>query len=245
MLSLWAGVERIIDNPTLTQPLARMADAGLAEGMREWVAGQVLRHHLALDLDICRATPDWVPRTQPLARDRQVGILGLGALGQAVAGALVGLGFAVSGWSRREKTLPGVACHAGAGGLARVLAKSEILVLLLPLTGATESIMNAPNLRLLPKGAVLINPGRGGLIDDAALIAALDAGQLSHATLDVFRSEPLPKEHPFWRHPKVTVSPHIAAPTRPEIAARQVVENIRRAEAGEALLNLVDRAAGY
>ncbi len=245
VLSLWAGVERIVANPTLTQPLTRMVDPGLREGMREWVTGQVLRHHLGLDRHICRRTPGWAPQVPPLARDRGVGILGLGALGQAAGQALAGLGFRVLGWSRRAKEIPGIAAHAGPEGLETVLAAAEILVLLLPLTPATENILNAERIARLPRGAVVINPGRGALIDDAALLEALDSGQLSHATLDVFRTEPLPDDHPFWTHPGVTVSPHVASATRPALAARVIAENIRRAEAGAPLLHLVDRAQGY
>ncbi len=245
VLSLWAGVERIIGNKSLTQKLTRMVDPGLREGMREWVAGHVLRAHLGMDRDICRTDARWAPHVPPLARDRQVTLLGLGALGTAAAEALVALGFQVTGWSRRPKEIAGVTCLAGADGLAQALARAEILVLLLPLTPETENILNADTLAHLPPGAVVLNPGRGALIDDAALLAALDSGRLAHATLDVFREEPLPATHPFWAHPRVTVTPHIASATRPETAAEVVAENIRRAEAGEALLYLVDRAAGY
>ena len=126
-----------------------------------------------------------------------------------------------------------------------MLSRAEILVLLLPLTAATENILSTETLALLPKGATLINPGRGALIDDAALLAALDSGQIGQATLDVFRTEPLPADHPYWHHPKVTVTPHIASATRPESAAEAIAENIRRSEAGETLLHLVDRSAGY
>lgn len=245
VLSLWAGVERIVTNPTLTQPLCRMVDAGLEEGMRDWVAGHVLRHHLGMDAQIVNPAHRWDPIVPPLARDRKVAILGLGALGRVAAQALVALGFDVLGWSRTPREVPGVACHHGPEGLLRVLRQAEIAVLLLPLTQATENLMNAQRLGWMPQGAVLINPGRGALIDDAALLAALDAGQLAHATLDVFRTEPLPAEHPFWAHPGVTVTPHIASETRPTSAARVIAENIRRCEAGAPLLHLVDRARGY
>lgn len=245
VLSMWAGVEGIVDNPTLTQPLARMVDPGLTEGMVEWVTGHVLRHHLGMDRDICREDARWEVHIPPLARDRGVGVLGLGALGAACAQALAGLNFRVSGWSRSARDVAGVACHHGETGLSQVLRESEILVLLLPLTGETENLMGARNLARLPEGAVLINPGRGPLIDDEALLAALDRGQVSHATLDVFRTEPLPETHPFWAHPGVTVTPHIASETRPGSAARVIAENIRRGEAGEPFLHLVDRDQGY
>ncbi|TCP60679.1 glyoxylate/hydroxypyruvate reductase A [Rhodovulum bhavnagarense] len=245
VLSLWAGVEGIVGNPTLTQPLCRMVDAGLEEGMREWVAGHVLRHHLGMDAHIVNPTHDWAPIAPPLARDRKVAVLGLGALGQVAAGALVGLGFDVLGWSRTPRSLDGIACHHGDEGLVEVLTRAEIVVLLLPLTAQTENLIDTERLAWMPRGTVLINPGRGALIDDDALLAALASGRIGHATLDVFRTEPLPAEHPFWAHPKVTVTPHIASETRPESAARVIVENIRRVEADEPLLHLVDRARGY
>ncbi len=245
VLSLWAGVESIVSNDTLTQPLTRMVEPGLKQGMVEWVTGQVLRHHLGLDATIVNPDHAWKPVYPPLAGDRTVGILGLGELGAASSQALAGLGFRVLGWSRSQKTIPGIDCRAGDDGLRAVLAVSDILVLLLPLTSATENLMDARRLAELPNGAILINPGRGPLIDDTALIAALDAGQIGHATLDVFREEPLPRDHPFWSHPKVTVTPHVASETRAKTAAEVIAENIRRGEAGEPFLHLVDRTSGY
>jgi glyoxylate/hydroxypyruvate reductase A len=245
VLSLWAGVEKIVGNASLTQPLTRMVDEGLAEGMVEWVTGHVLRYHLDMDQDICRQDTDWAVHIPPLARDRKVGILGLGELGMACARALAALNFDVAGWSRSPKAVDGIACHHGAEGLEAVLARSEILVLLLPATPATENTLNAETLALLPKGAQIVNPGRGELIDDEALLAALNTGHIAHATLDVFRIEPLPSDHAYWAHPNVTVTPHIASETRPGTAAKVIAENIRRGETGEAFLYLVDRSAGY
>lgn len=242
---LWAGVETVVGNDTLTVPLTRMVDPGLTAGMVEYCLGHVLRHHLGIDADILRAPGDWTPRTPPLAQERKVAVLGLGALGGAVASALASAGFRVAGWSRREKKVTGIDCHFGEDGLARALDDADAVILLLPDTPETENILDADAIRRLAPGAAVINPGRGPLVDDAALLAALDEGRLGHATLDVFRHEPLPVDHPFWTHPRVTVTPHIAAATRAVTASRVIAENLRRAEAGEPLLHLVDRAAGY
>lgn len=242
VLNLWAGVERIVGNPTLTQPLCRMVDPSLTEGMVEWVTGQVLRFHLGLDRFIGRA-PHWDAHVPPLARERPVTILGMGELGQACAAALTALNFPVTGWSRTPREVPGIRCLSGDVGDA--LDEAQIAVLLLPNTPGTENVLNARTLVRMAPGAAVINPGRGPLIDDAALLAALDSGQIAQATLDVFRQEPLPPEHPFWHHPRVTVTPHVAASTRASGVAQSVARNIRRAEAGEPLLHLVDRARGY
>lgn len=245
VLSLWAGVERIVGNTTLTQPLCRMVDNGLTEGMVEWVVGHALRHHLGMDRHIINPGHVWDPTCPPLARERKVAMLGMGALGTACAQGLAALNFNVVGWSRTEKHTPGIQGFHGAAGLEAALRGADIVVTLLPKTPETESILNAESLSWLKPGAFILNPGRGPLIDDAALLAALDAGQIGHATLDVFRVEPLPADHPFWNHPGVTVTPHIAADTRATGAAKVLVENIRRGEVGEALLHLVDRTRGY
>jgi len=246
VLNLWAGVEDVVGNTTLTVPLARMVDHGLTEGMVEWVTGHVLRHHLGMDAHILGQDGEWRNgQVPPLARNRTVAVLGLGVLGTACAGALAALNFRVLGWSRRAKRIDGVDTRHGPEGLRAVLQTAEIVVLLLPDTPATENTLNADTLALLPKGAAIVNPGRGPLIDDDAMLAALDSGRVGHATLDVFREEPLPADHPYWTHPRVTVTPHIASETRPYSAARVIVENIRRGEAGEPFLHLVDRNTGY
>ena len=245
VLSLWAGVERIVGNTTLTQPLCRMVDDGLTEGMVEWVVGHSLRHHLGMDRHIINPGHVWDPTCPPLARERPVAVLGMGALGTACARALSALHFPVTGWSRSPKEVEGIHCLHGEAGLEASLRGAAIVVLLLPKTPETENLLDARRLAWLPKGAVILNPGRGPLIDDAALLAALDAGQVGHATLDVFRVEPLPQDHPYWRHPRVTVTPHIAADTRATGASQVLAENIRRGEAGEALLHLVNRRLGY
>lgn len=245
VLSLWAGVETVTGNPTLKVPLARMVDHGLKQGMMEWVTGHVLRHHLGMDRHILNRDSAWKPCIPPLAGNRQVTILGLGELGRTCASALTTLGFCVTGWSRAARKMNGINCLHGDRGLAAALKDAEIVVLLLPDTSATTNILNAASLAAMPRGAIIINPGRGTLINDDALIEALDTGHIAHATLDVFRAEPLPPEHPYWRHPKVTVTPHIASETRPETASQSIAENIRRGEAGELFLHLVNRVLGY
>lgn len=245
VLNLWAGVEQITGNTTLKIPLARMVDPGLTKGMVEWVTGHVLRHHLGMDAHIVNPERKWETVAPPLAQEREVVILGLGALGSACAKVLLGLGFKVTGWSRSLKDVEGVTCLHGADGLRQALSRAQIAVTLLPDTAATTDIIDADALAAMPRGAFLINPGRGPLIDDAALLAALDTGQIAHATLDVFRVEPLPQDHAYWAHPSVTVTPHIAAETRAITASEVIVENIRRGEAGEPYINLVDRALGY
>lgn len=245
VLNLWAGVETVVGNETLHIPLCRMVDPALTQGMVEWVVGHILRLHLGMDTHINARPGTWEPEAPPLAFDTKVAILGLGALGSACGQALVGLGFEVAGWSRSRKDVIGVTCHAGSEGLMAALKDAQYCVLLLPDTAETDGIINADTLAMLPRGACLLNPGRGPLINDADLIAALDSGHLSHATLDAFREEPLPVAHPFWHHPDITVTPHIASETRASYAAKTLAENVRRGESGEPLLYQVDRNAGY
>lgn len=244
--NLWAGVEKLVANQTLTQPLCRMVDPAMTESMVEYVVGHVLRYHLGLDRHVLSQDGTWrheaVP---PLARNRRVTVLGLGELGAAAARALAALNFPVTGWSRTEKDIAGITCLAGPDGLITALECADILVTLVPNTPETENLLNADRLALMPEGAAIVNPGRGTLIDDDALLAALDAGRIGHATLDVFRVEPLPADHRYWARPRVTVTPHIAAATHPDTASEVVVENIRRLVAEEPFLHRVDRARGY
>ena len=245
VLSLWAGVERIVGNTTLTQPLCRMVDPALTMGMVEWVVGHTLRHHLGMDRHIVNPGHIWDATCPPLARDRPVAMLGMGALGTACARALTVLNFPVTGWSRRAKTIDGIPCLHGEAGLQSALCTAQIVVTLLPKTPDTENLLDERRLAFLPDGAIILNPGRGALIDDNALLAELDSGRLAHATLDVFRVEPLPADHPFWAHTRITVTPHIAADTRPDSAAHVIAANILRGEAGLPFLHLVDRRLGY
>jgi len=223
-----------------------MVAPGLTEGMTDYIVGHVMRHHLDIDRNI-RQSADaiWDPTVPPLSRDRKVGILGLGALGSDAAAKLAGLRFDVGGWSRTAKTLDGVTCFHGDEGLRALIARSELIVTILPSTPQTRHILDADSLALAPRGAVVINPGRGPLIDDDALLDALSTGQIGHATLDVFNTEPLPEDHPYWRNANVTVTPHIAAETRTSDAARVVVEQIGRLQRDEPLWHIVDHHLGY
>ncbi|MEM6477931.1 MAG: glyoxylate/hydroxypyruvate reductase A [Pseudomonadota bacterium] len=245
VLNLWAGVEEIIGNPTLTVPLTRMADEGMTAGMVDYVVAHVMRYHVGLDAHVINPGHVWDNTPPPLARERSVAFLGIGALGGACAQALAALGFRISGWSRSPKSLQNVDCHSGRDGLRAMLSSAEIVVLLMPLTDATRHTLNSETLGWMRPGARIINPGRGPLIDDGALLAALASGQIAHATLDVFHEEPLPKDHPYWAHPNVTVTPHIASATRPHLAAERIAENVRRSEAGLAMLDVADKNAGY
>ncbi|MGB0855238.1 MAG: 2-hydroxyacid dehydrogenase [Pikeienuella sp.] len=246
--NMWVGVEEILANGTIPAdaPLCRMVEDGITEGMTDYICGHVLRHHLDIDKSIHdTANGVWDPAVPPISRDRRVGVLGLGALGADAARMLAQLRFDVAGWSRTPKQITGVSCHSGADGLRDVIARSEIIVTILPLTDDTRHVMNAETLSLAPKGAVIINPGRGPLIDDEALLAALKSGHIGHATLDVFAVEPLPADHPYWHMPNVTVTPHIAAETRTDGAARTTIEQIGRLQRGEPLSRIVDRELGY
>ena len=246
VLNLWAGVEDVVKNKTLKVPLARMVDEGLTQGMKEWVLGHVMRHHLGIDLHIFGQDGKWRDwSAPPLAKNRTVTILGLGALGAECASTLAKVGFKVYGWSSTEKSVENVICHHGFEGLEKSLFGSEIVVLLLPSTADTENIINEKTLSYLEKNAVIINPGRGTLIDEKALLKSLDDGKLAHATLDVFRQEPLPADHPFWQHPKITVTPHIASETKPQTASQVIAANILRFEKGKPLLYQVNFETGY
>ena len=248
ILSLGAGVDHLLGDPQVPQhlPIVRLVDPHMTAAMSEYVVLQVLRlHRRELDYRAQQEAGLWHELDQQNAVKRRVGILGLGELGRDAAKKLRALGFDVAGWSRGERTVPGVASYAGANGLPQLLGRSEILVCLLPLTAETEGILNARNLGLLPKGAALVNAARGAHLVEEDLLAALASGQISAAVLDVFREEPLPAGHPFWRHPRVILTPHVAAFTNPATAAPIILDNIRRFEEGRPLLNRIDPARGY
>ncbi len=249
ILSMGAGADHLFVDPTLPEvPITRVVDPYLTSGMTEYVLLHVLRYHRNQPaLQTQQRQHVWDDRVGELrqADERPVGVMGLGELGRDAVAKLVALGFQVAGWSRTAKEIPGVDCFHGPDGLAAFLARSEILVCLLPLTAETTDILNRDTLAQLPQGAYLINAARGAHVVEADLLDALASGQLAHATLDVFREEPLPADHPFWDHSQITVTPHNASITDPRSVVRQVAENIRRFDAGEPPLHLVDRAAGY
>jgi glyoxylate/hydroxypyruvate reductase len=248
ILSLGAGVDHLLADPQLPRhiPIVRLVDPHMTDAMSEYVILQVLRlHRRDLDYRAQQEAGIWRELDQQNAAEQRVGILGLGELGQDAAKKLKALGFDAAGWSRSQKSLPGVTSFAGAAGFAPLLSRSEILICLLPLTTETEGILNANTLALLPKGAALVNAARGAHLVEEDLLAALASGQISVAVLDVFRQEPLPAGHPFWRHPRVIVTPHVAAFTNPTTAAPIILDNIRRFEDGRPLLNQVDLARGY
>lgn len=248
ILSLGAGVDHVFADPDLPEgvPVIRMVDPMLRQGMVEYALLYALSlHRLVPQLEALQRACDWVPLMAPPAQERRVGVMGLGVLGGAIAKALADVGFQTRGWSRRPKDLPGVACFSGQDGLKSFLAGCDILVSVLPMTPQTKDILDADLFAQLPKGAGLINMGRGGQQVEADILAALDNGQLSHAVLDVFQTEPLPRDHAFWGHPKVTVTPHIAAITHPSSGAKVIAGIISDIEAGRAPPNRVDPAAGY
>lgn len=227
-------------------PVVRMVEPGIVQGMVEYVTHAVLDLHR--DMPAYRRAQrgrEWQPLPVRTAAECSVGVLGLGSLGQAVLALLVALGFDAAGWSRSRRELPGVSCHAGADELDDFLARTQILVCLLPLTDATRGMLNAALFAKLPRGASLVHVGRGPQLVAGDLLRALDAGQLAEAVLDVTDPEPLPSDHPLWLHPCVQITPHIASMTQPQTAARVVIDNLRRHACGEPLVGLVDRARGY
>jgi glyoxylate/hydroxypyruvate reductase A len=252
IFNLGAGVDALMADRSLPDvPLVRVADADLTGRMTEYVVLHVLMHHRRQRyLDACQRDRVWAPQAQRAASAVRVGVMGLGVLGADAAQVLARLGFDVAGWSRSRKALPGIAAFAGDAELPAFLARTDILVCLLPLTPTTLGILNRRTFALLARdgalgGPVVINAGRGGLQVEADLLAALDDGTLAAATLDVFETEPLPAASPLWSHPKVTVSPHNAADTDPDAISVYVAEQIARHERGEPLRNVVDRRLGY
>jgi glyoxylate/hydroxypyruvate reductase len=247
LFSTGAGVDQFDFSALPPQlPVVRMVEPGIVQGMVEYVTHAVLDLHR--DRPAYRRAQQqcrWQPMPVRTAAACSVGVLGLGSLGQAVLAQLVALGFDAAGWSRSRHSVPGVRCHAGPEELDTFLARTQILVCLLPLTDATRGLLGAALFNRLPRGAGLVHVGRGPQLVQAELLQALDSGQLSEAVLDVTDPEPLPAEHPLWLHPRVQITPHIASMTQPQTAARVVIENLRRQASGEPLVGLVERGRGY
>ncbi|WP_292451546.1 glyoxylate/hydroxypyruvate reductase A [Methylibium sp.] len=246
--SLWAGVERLLADASVPGdvPIARMVDPAMSAAMAETALWATLALHRGF-FRYARLQQEarWAPHRQRRADEVTVAVLGLGQMGGAVAQRVADQGYRVLGWSTRPAALAGVETSAGEAALAPLLARADIALNLLPLTARTKGFFDARRLAGMKHGAGLVNLGRGAHVVEADLLAALDRGQLGHAVLDVFASEPLPPEHPFWRHPRVSVLPHVAAQTDPRTAAAVAAANVQALREGRPLAHRVDRVRGY
>ena len=247
LFNIGAGVDALMQLRLPTGvPVVRLDDAGMSVQMAEYVCHAVIRYFRELDVYADEAQQaHWAFRRPRVRADFTVGVMGLGVLGQRVAQALRGFEFPVVGWSRTPREVEGITCHAGAEGLSAFLGASQVLVNLLPLTPDTENILNRDTLAQLRPGAYVINVARGAHLVDADLLALFDSGHLAGATLDVFRTEPLPAEHPFWQHRRITVTPHTSARTLRDESVAQIVGKIRALERGEPITGVVDPLRGY
>lgn len=248
VFSLGAGVDRLLrrDDLPASVPVIRLTDAGMARQMAEYALSGVLRFQRNLDLyEAQQAAGLWRPLPVRAADETRVTVLGLGRIGGVVATTLSALGYKVSGWSRGGTDIPGVVCRSGLASLDALLAQTDILINVLPSTDETRGLLNRDRLSRLPAEAGLVNAARGDQLDCDALVDLLDAGHLRGAVLDVFAEEPLPDDSALWAHPKVRVTPHVAAVTLPGPSVRQVVRNLRRFEANQTVEGLVDRRRGY
>ncbi len=247
LFSVGAGIDQLeLGRLPSGLRVVRMIEPGIIDTMADFVSMAVLALHRNLPFHLAnQRAGKWEWRDVPPARERRVGIMGLGELGQSALAALAPHGFRLSGWSRNLRVLPGVSCHFGADGLDRFLAETEILVCLLPLTDETRGILDADLFAKLPAGASLVNVARGGHLVQNDLLAALDDGHLAAAFLDVATPEPLPPNHPFYHHPAIILTPHVAGITRRDSAVKALIDNLRRELAGDPLLGEVDRSRGY
>ncbi len=247
MFSVGAGVDKFDTGevPPGVQ-LVRMLDPGITRGMVEYVTMAVMALHRDLPSYLAfQARTDWHPLPWIPTSGRRVGIMGFGHLGQAIAAQLQGLGFKLSGWSRRRHEVAGIESYAGLDELSAFLAQSDILVCVLPLTEETRAILDKSRLYELPRGAGIVNVGRGEQLCEKSLLAALDEGQASAAMLDVLAEEPPSPDHPFWCHPRIILTPHIAGITQTDTACETLLDNIKRHRRGQPLLGEVDLTAGY
>jgi glyoxylate/hydroxypyruvate reductase len=246
--TLGAGVDNIVRDATLPPgvPITRISDPEMGRMMGQYLLTCVLRHFREFStFERARADRRWAYVHPRETRECTVGMMGLGQLGAVAAQQFLAQGFNVLGWSRTKKALPGVQTYAGLAELPQFLGRSEICVMLLPLTAETENLMTAERFAQLPRGAKFVSAGRGRTVDEAALVDALRCGQISEATLDVFREEPLPPEHPLWTFPQVLITPHLASVAIPRTAAAQIVDNLARVRRGEPPANAVDPSRGY
>ena len=247
LFNIGAGVDALLKlrlPPGLQ--VVRLDDAGMAVQMAEYVCHAAIRHFRAFDLyDAAQRDARWAFQKPRRRKDFSVGLLGLGVLGRRVAQALRAFDFPVQGWSRSPKALDGVSCFHGPDGLPAFLSQTQVLVNLLPLTPETESLLNRDTLGQLRPGGYLINVARGAHLVEDDLLALLGSGHLAGATLDVFRTEPLPTEHPFWHHPRITVTPHTAARTLREESIAQIARKLHALQRGEPIAGVVDPQRGY
>jgi glyoxylate/hydroxypyruvate reductase len=246
IVSLTAGVDGLLSDPDLPEvPIVRCGDPAGDAMMNETTLLHVLRHHRYMP-DYLRAQQrcEWIKMPIKPASERKVGVMGLGMIGLAAANTLASIGFQVAGWVRQPRRVGPIETLVGRDGLSAFLARSEILVNFLPLTPQTRGIICADTLKMLPAGAAFINLGRGDHVVEGDLIAALDSGHLAAATLDVYPVEPLPGDSPLWRHPRITVMPHVARRLVPEDVVPRVCAIIEQFHAGMPLIT-VDRARGY
>jgi len=242
-----AGVDQLdLSQVPREIPVVRMIEPGLVEGMVEYATLAVLALHRHWPAYIAQQRERrWNTLPIRTASARRVGVMGLGVLGLAVLEKLRGFGFRCAGWARSRREIEGVECYAGEGELDAFLARTDILVCLLPLTEATRGILGRRVFEALPKGAAIVNAARGAHLVSEDLLRALEGGQLSAAVLDVTDPEPLPEDHPLWSNPRVIITPHVASQSQPESSAAAVLENIRRHRRGEPLVGVIDRSRGY